>query len=169
MKCLKRLLKYRRRALGEAAEWDPDYAFSEAHSKPRDYLTADERRTVREAALEYGGVPSYGGLSPSVGKSVGVPEGELKALQFARAVVGRFQSGRASNVCACSPLPLLRAPSSTRLRSPGLAIREGGQSVTRRQLQQVIDVILGPAKPQDNTVTHVRRNCFRRRWATLPQ
>jgi site-specific recombinase XerD len=63
-KCLKRLYKYRDRELGEDAEWDPEHAFSETQNKPQDFLTIDERRAIREAALELGSVPTYDYLSP---------------------------------------------------------------------------------------------------------
>lgn len=64
VKCLKRLFKYRRLQLGEAVEWEPDINFTEAATNPRDFLTLEERRMIREAALDYGSVPSYQGLSP---------------------------------------------------------------------------------------------------------
>lgn len=46
-------------------EWDPALSFSNGSTStnPRDYLTVEERRKVREAALEYGSVPSPSSLS----------------------------------------------------------------------------------------------------------
>ncbi|XGI83064.1 tyrosine-type recombinase/integrase [Halorutilales archaeon Cl-col2-1] len=46
--------------------WDPEIRFSDSSgaSQPRDYLTMDERKKIREAALEYGSVPHYNHLSP---------------------------------------------------------------------------------------------------------
>lgn len=46
--------------------WEPALSFATADSTtaPRDYLTASERRQVREAALEYGTIPAYSDLSP---------------------------------------------------------------------------------------------------------
>jgi integrase len=46
-------------------EWDSDVTFKPSSStNPRDFLTQDERTAIREAALEYGSVPSYQSLSP---------------------------------------------------------------------------------------------------------
>lgn len=64
-KCLKRLFKYRRHELGENADWEPDHSFSQSATQARDYLTIEERKQIREAALEYGSVPAYNGLNPS--------------------------------------------------------------------------------------------------------
>lgn len=61
-KCLKRLFKWRRHELGEEVEWEPTHSFSPDASQPRDYLTVEERKLVREAALEYGSVPLYSNL-----------------------------------------------------------------------------------------------------------
>ena len=65
MKALKTLFRWRARNLGEE-EWEPEITFANDSSttNPRDYLTTDERQQVREAALEYGSVPSYNALSP---------------------------------------------------------------------------------------------------------
>jgi len=65
MKALKTLFRWRAHELGEE-EWDPKLTFSNDTSttKPRDYLTTEERQKVREAALQYGSVPSYTSLSP---------------------------------------------------------------------------------------------------------
>ena len=51
------------RGLGE---WEPPFRFSsDSSTQPRDYLTRDERKAIRDAALEYGSVPSYNNLTPS--------------------------------------------------------------------------------------------------------
>jgi hypothetical protein len=65
MKTLKTLFRWRAHELGEE-EWGPELTFSNDTSttKPRDYLTTEERKKVREAALQYGSVPSYTSLSP---------------------------------------------------------------------------------------------------------
>ena len=63
-KCLKRVFKWQRHCRGSDEEWDPDRTFSESATKPRDYLTMDERKKIREAALEYGSIPSYDGVTP---------------------------------------------------------------------------------------------------------
>jgi integrase len=63
-KCLKRLFKWRCHELGEAHDWDPQYTFSSEQHQPRDYLTVDERKRIREAAIEYGSIPAYTALTP---------------------------------------------------------------------------------------------------------
>lgn len=46
-------------------EWEPQYSFeSSGGDAPRDFLTVDERRQIRRAALEHGSIPSYNDLSP---------------------------------------------------------------------------------------------------------
>lgn len=45
--------------------WEPVQTFSSAGSnQPRDYLTVEERKLIREAALEYGSIPSYKSVTP---------------------------------------------------------------------------------------------------------
>ena len=63
-KCLKRLFKWRRYEHGETIEWEPEHSFSPEAAQPRDYLTIEERRRIREAALEYGSIPAYTALTP---------------------------------------------------------------------------------------------------------
>jgi len=63
-KALQMLFKWRHRKHG-IDDWDPSIRFSEdSSSQPRDYLTRQEREDIRNAALEYGTVPSYSNLSP---------------------------------------------------------------------------------------------------------
>lgn len=47
-------------------EWEPEMTFSHRAdiSKPKDHFTTDERQKLREAALEYGSVPSYHSVTP---------------------------------------------------------------------------------------------------------
>lgn len=64
MKSLMMLYKWlhHERGLGD---WEPEFRFSaDSSNQPRDYLTLDERRAIRDAALEYGSVPSYNNLTP---------------------------------------------------------------------------------------------------------
>jgi len=64
LKSLKMLFKWRQYEHG-FDEWDPVISFSNANgTSARDYLTRDERSKIREAALEYGSIPSYNNLSP---------------------------------------------------------------------------------------------------------
>lgn len=63
-KSLKMLYKWltHERGLGE---WTPEFTFSaDSSTQPRDYLTEDERGDIRDAALEYGSIPSYNNLTP---------------------------------------------------------------------------------------------------------
>lgn len=63
-KSLKMLYKWRHHERG-LGEWTPEFTFSADRStQPRDYLTKDERSAIRDAALEYGSVPSYNNLTP---------------------------------------------------------------------------------------------------------
>ena len=59
-KALMMLFKWRSHRCG-ADEWSPDITFSRSNQSttPRDYLTQEERAKIREAALEYGSVPSF--------------------------------------------------------------------------------------------------------------
>lgn len=48
----------------DADPWEPDYTFQgEGEQSPRDYLTRQERRKVRTAALKVGNIPSYNNMS----------------------------------------------------------------------------------------------------------
>jgi len=63
-KSLKRLFRFRHQQHG-GDEWIPEYNFydqSGAH-QPRDYLSKEERGMIREAALEYGSIPTYNNIS----------------------------------------------------------------------------------------------------------
>ena len=61
---LKRYFKWRHHEFGENL-WDPQYTFSkDTNVHPRDFLTVEERRRIRRAALEYGSIPDYPSLSP---------------------------------------------------------------------------------------------------------
>ncbi|WP_458188956.1 tyrosine-type recombinase/integrase [Haladaptatus sp. NG-WS-4] len=63
-KSIKRYFKWQQQERG-GKEWKPTHSFSRASAtNPRDYLTVDERKQIREAALEYGSIPAYGNLSP---------------------------------------------------------------------------------------------------------
>lgn len=65
-KALQMLFKWRQYEYG-LDPWDPELSFTTNNgaTNPRDYLTRQERTSIREAALEYGSVPEYGSLSPA--------------------------------------------------------------------------------------------------------
>lgn len=66
LKSVQMLMKWRQHEHG-IDEWEPEIRFTTTNgaSQPRDFLTQDERSAIREAALEYGSVPSYNSLSPT--------------------------------------------------------------------------------------------------------
>ncbi len=59
-KAVKMLFKWRHHKRG-GEMWESPITFNRPNQSttPRDYLTREERRQIREAALEYGSVPSY--------------------------------------------------------------------------------------------------------------
>jgi site-specific recombinase XerD len=61
---LKRLFKWQAHERGGEC-WEPNIVFTEpnATAEPRDFLLKEERRRIREAALEYGSIPGYNGMS----------------------------------------------------------------------------------------------------------
>lgn len=61
---IKRLFKWQKHERGGDL-WEPDIVFSEPSGtgEPRDYLTREERSTIRETALDYGSIPSYNNLT----------------------------------------------------------------------------------------------------------
>ncbi len=63
-KAIQMLFKWRHHESG-TSQWEPSLKFSEDSSNhPRDYLTEREREKIRDAALEYGSVPSYANQTP---------------------------------------------------------------------------------------------------------
>lgn len=65
VKTLKTYWRWRVQQHG-ADEWEPSMSFAQRDpsAQPRDYLTREERRRIREAALEYGSVPHYCAITP---------------------------------------------------------------------------------------------------------
>lgn len=60
------LFKWKRWERGSDVEWEPviEYSDPSTNYQPRDYLTRQDRRKLREAAMSYGSIPHYNGLSP---------------------------------------------------------------------------------------------------------
>jgi integrase len=65
MKAVKTLFRWRAQELGDE-EWEPEIKFSNDTSttNPKDYLTVEERKKLREAALDYGSIPHYKSITP---------------------------------------------------------------------------------------------------------
>lgn len=65
VKALKRLMKWREHELGEDT-WEPEVSYSPGRTEyaPQDYLSREERRAIREAAMQLGTTPSYSNVSP---------------------------------------------------------------------------------------------------------
>lgn len=65
-KCVQTLFKFKREEKGRDVEWDPEIEYSDPSTtyQPREYLSKEDRRKMREAAMEYGAVPHYNSLSP---------------------------------------------------------------------------------------------------------
>lgn len=92
-KALKMLFKWRHYEKGGSL-WDPEIQFTEdSSSQPRDYLTRGEREQIRNAALEYGSVPSYSNVSPPergrwneyLAQRFEIPKSEVTAEHWDRA------------------------------------------------------------------------------------
>jgi integrase len=62
---IEHLNKWLHHTRGES-EWEFDITFrsTSGNLEPRDYLSADERRAIRQAALNEGNIPAYNSLSP---------------------------------------------------------------------------------------------------------
>lgn len=99
-KSLKRYFKWTAYARG-SDEWEPAHSFSSSSSpNPRDYLTIEERVRIREAALEYGSIPAYGGLTPDerdrwkalLAQRFGKPKSEVGSEDWDRANGWKFTS-----------------------------------------------------------------------------
>lgn len=63
---VKVLFKWKRYERGEDVEWDPviEYSDPSTNYQPREYLTREDRRRLREAVMGYESVPHYNSLSP---------------------------------------------------------------------------------------------------------
>jgi site-specific recombinase XerD len=82
---LKRLFKWRHHEFGDD-RWEPDITFtSSGGNSPRDFFTMEERKKLRQAALEYDSVPNYGDLAPEergrwkahIAQKLGKPKSEV--------------------------------------------------------------------------------------------
>jgi integrase len=66
-KAVKTLFKWKRHARGNDVDWQPCIEYSDPSTtyQPRDYLTRQDRRALREAVMEYESVPHYNSLTPA--------------------------------------------------------------------------------------------------------
>lgn len=94
LKALKRLYKWRHHVRGDNP-WEPQLHFSDngTATQPRDYITRKERPQIREAALEYGSIPSYNAVTPEersrwkayLAQRYGKPKEEVSVADWDRA------------------------------------------------------------------------------------
>ena len=65
-KAVKTLFKWQSWEQGEDVDWDPVITYSDdsGTDNPRDFLSREERRKIREASLEQGSIPHYNSLTP---------------------------------------------------------------------------------------------------------
>jgi len=65
-KSVQTLFKWMREARNRDVEWEPEIEYSDPSTayQPREYLTEEDRRKMREAAMSYGSVPHYNSLTP---------------------------------------------------------------------------------------------------------
>jgi len=60
------LFKWKNCERGQNTDWEPSIRYSDPSTQyqPRDYLTREDRRKLRDAAVEYGSVPHYNSVTP---------------------------------------------------------------------------------------------------------
>lgn len=92
LKAVMMLFKWRHHERG-AEEWEPQRRFKQEQRKPRDYFSLEERKLVKQAALEYGSVPHYKSLTASerdqwkayLAQRFEIPKKEVGPAEFDRA------------------------------------------------------------------------------------
>ncbi|MFC4359308.1 tyrosine-type recombinase/integrase [Halobium salinum] len=104
-------------------EWEPSRSFSGSNgsSGPREFLTIEERKKVREAALRYGSIPSYSSVSPEersewkahLAQRFGKPKSEVTPDDWDTANSWKFTSlVWVSLDCGLRPVEVERAKTS---------------------------------------------------------
>jgi len=101
-KAVQTLFKWKRHARGSDVEWEPviNYSDPSTNYTPRDYLTKQDRRRLREAAMEYGSVPHYNSLSTEerdrwkkyLAQRMQKPQSEVVKKDFLRANSFKYTS-----------------------------------------------------------------------------
>ena len=93
VKAVKRLFKWKHSEKG-GDRWESQITFYEDQSnQPQDYLTEQERKQTREAALEYGTIPAYNTVTPEersqwkayLAQRFGKPKSEITLEDWERA------------------------------------------------------------------------------------
>jgi site-specific recombinase XerD len=94
-KAVKTLFKFHNFQNQSSTDWDPDIQFQDdsASHNPRDFLTDQERRKIREASLEHGSVPHYTSVTPEerdkwkqyLAQRFGKPKSEIGVADWKRA------------------------------------------------------------------------------------
>jgi len=92
LKAVQMLFKYQHHIHG-TDEWKPPFRFTEKSTQPRDYLTQEERRKIRDASLSYGCVPDHQSVSPGardrwqayLAQRFEKPKNEIKLADWERA------------------------------------------------------------------------------------
>ncbi|RDI72881.1 tyrosine-type recombinase/integrase [Halopelagius longus] len=118
-KALKRLFKWRAHEKNGQL-WEPERTFSNMSSDtgPREFLTIEERKQIREAALDYGSIPSYSSVSTEdrdawkahLAQRFGKPKSEVTPEDWDRANSWKFTSMTwASLDCGLRPIEVERA------------------------------------------------------------
>lgn len=92
LKAAKMLFKWRHYQRGDDP-WEPEMTFKQEKQRPRDYFSEEERRKLRQAAMEYGSVPHYNSLTPEersrwkayLAQRFEKPKSEISRAEFKRA------------------------------------------------------------------------------------
>jgi integrase len=60
------LFKWQRNARDRSVEWEPKIEYSDPSTtyQPREYLSQEDRRKMRQAAMSYGSIPHYNSMTP---------------------------------------------------------------------------------------------------------
>jgi integrase len=101
-KAVKILFKWQREARNRDVEWEPEIEYSDPSTayQPREYLTKEDRRAMREAAMSYGSIPHYNGMTPEersrwkkhLAQRLQKPESEVTKKDFAKANSFKYTS-----------------------------------------------------------------------------
>jgi site-specific recombinase XerD len=99
-KAIKRYFKWLAHERG-GEEWETQYTFTtDSATAPRDYLTLEERRKIREAALDFGSIPTYQNLSKRerdewkayLAQLIGKPKSEVTREDWSKANGWKYTS-----------------------------------------------------------------------------